>query len=202
MYASVNATIPAGERLAPAPELVDALRKYALKHEPVTLSSGATSSYYVDVKQAMLRPEPARIVGPLIADLAHGAGALTVGGMVEGAIPVACSAIGCSAGSDLIAFFIRKERKEHGLRRLIEGPDEYLQPGKPCLIVDDVVTKGGSTVDAIRHARDAGLVVTGAVAVVDRLAGGAERIEAELGEAPYRALVTIDELYPDRPDRD
>lgn len=201
MYRSVNATISAAERLAPPPELVDALRKYALKLEPVTLSSGATSTYYVDVKQAMLRPEPARIVGPVIADLAHGAGALTVGGMVEGAIPVACSAIGCGAGSDLVAFFIRKERKKHGLRRLIEGPDEYLQPGKPCLIVDDVVTKGGSTVDAIRHARDAGLVVRGAVAVVDRLAGGAEKIEAALDGAPYRALVTIDELYPDRPDR-
>lgn len=187
--------------IAPSPELIEALKKYALKLEPVTLSSGETSDYYVDVKQAMLRPEPARIAGPLIADIAHGAGALTIGGMVEGAIPVACAAIGCSAGNDLVAFFIRKERKKHGLRRLIEGPDEYLQPGKPCLIVDDVVTKGGSTVDAIRHARDAGLVVTGAVTVVDRLAGGTEKIEAELGDVPYRALVTIDELYPDRPDR-
>jgi orotate phosphoribosyltransferase len=202
MSTSVNATISAAERVAPSPELIDALRKYALKLEPVTLSSGETSSYYVDVKQAMLRPEPARIVGPLIAEIAHGVGALTVGGMVEGAIPVACAAIGCSAGNDLIAFFIRKERKKHGLRRLIEGPDEYLQPGKPCLVVDDVVTKGGSTVEAIRHARDAGLEVKGAVAVVDRLAGGAGRIEAELGDTPYRALVTIDELYPDRPDRD
>lgn len=197
----MNATFPAAERLAPSPELIEALRKHALKRESVTLSSGETSSYYIDVKQAMLRPGPARIVGPLIADVAHSAGALTVGGMVEGAIPVACSAIGCSAGNDLVAFFIRKERKKHGLKRLIEGPDEYLQPGERCLIVDDVVTKGGSTADAISHARDAGLVVTGAVTVVDRLAGGASKIEAALGDAPYRALVTIDELYPDRPDR-
>jgi orotate phosphoribosyltransferase len=181
--------------------LIEALRKHALKRDSVTLSSGETSSYYVDVKQAMLRPGPAHIVGPLIADLAHSAGALAVGGMVEGAIPVACSAIGCSAGNDLVAFFIRKERKKHGLKRLIEGPDEYLQPGARCLIVDDVVTKGGSTVDAISHARNAGLVVTGAVTVVDRLAGGASKIEAALGDVPYQALVTIDELYPDRPDR-
>jgi orotate phosphoribosyltransferase len=197
----VNSIVSSVQRLAPSPQLIEALRKYALKLEPVTLSSGETSSYYIDVKQAMLRPEPARIAGPLIADAAHKVGALTIGGMVEGAIPVACAAIGCNAGNDLVAFFIRKERKKHGLQRLIEGPDEYLQGGKSCLIVDDVVTKGSSTVAAIRHAKDEGLVVAGAVAVVDRLAGGAEKIEAELGDAPYWSLVTIDELYPERPDR-
>jgi orotate phosphoribosyltransferase len=167
----------------------------------VTLSSGEESDYYVDVKQAMLRPEPARIVGPLIADAAHQTGAATVGGMVEGAIPVACAAIGSSAGNDLVAFFIRKERKQHGLQRRIEGPDEYLTPGSRCLIVDDVVTKGSSTVDAIRYAREEGLIVTGAVAVVDRLAGGSEKIEAELDGTPYWSLVTIDDLHPDRSDR-
>lgn len=193
--------VSARQRVAPSPEFIEALKKHALKLEPVTLSSGETSSYYVDVKQAMLRPEPARLAGPLIAEAAHDVGAQAVGGMVEGAIPVACAAIGCDAGRDLVAFFIRKERKKHGLQRLIEGPDEYLQPGASCLIVDDVVTKGGSTVDAIRHAKEAGLVVKGAVAVVDRLAGGAEKIEAELGDALYQALVTIDDLYPDRPDR-
>lgn len=195
-------TVSPSRRVAPSHELIEALRRYALKLEPVTLSSGEKSSYYVDVKQAMLRPEPARLAGPLIAEAAHRAGALIVGGMVEGAIPVACAAIGCDAGNDLVAFFIRKERKKHGLQRLIEGPDEYLQPGRPCLIVDDVVTKGGSTVDAIRHAKEEGLVVKGAVSVVDRLAGGAEKIEAELGADSYQPLVTIDDLYPDRPDRD
>jgi orotate phosphoribosyltransferase len=172
-----------------------------LQKKEVTLSSGEKSEYYVDVKQAMLRPGPARIAGPLIADAAHEVKALTVGGLVEGAIPVACAAIGCDAGNDLVAFFIRKERKKHGLQRQIEGPDEYLKAGTPCLIVDDVVTKGTSTVDAIRFAKEAGLIVTGAVAVVDRLAGGGEKIEAALDGAPYSPLVTIDELYPDRPDR-
>lgn len=197
----MNPIISASQRVAPSPRLVEALQKYALKKESVTLSSGETSSYYVDVKQAMLRPEPARIVGPLIAEAAHEVGALTVGGMVEGAIPVACAAIGCDAGNDLVAFFIRKERKQHGLQRLVEGPDEYRKHGTPCLIVDDVVTTGSSTVEAIRHAKDEGLVVAGVVAVVDRLAGGPEKIEAELTDIPYRSLVTIDELYPERPDR-
>jgi len=197
----VNPIVSTSQRVTPSPQLIEALKKHALKLEPVTLSSGETSSYYVDVKQAMLRPEPARIAGPLIAEAAHKVGALTVGGMVEGAIPVACAAIGCDAGNDLVAFFIRKERKKHGLQRLLEGPDEYLQPGTPCLIVDDVVTKGGSTVDAIRHAKNEGLVVKGALAVVDRLAGGAEKVQAELGDAPYWSLVTIDDLHPGRPDR-
>jgi orotate phosphoribosyltransferase len=188
------------QRVAPSPQLIEALQKYALKLEPVTLSSGETSTYYVDVKQAMLRPGPARIAGPLIADVAHQAGATAVGGMVEGAIPVACAAINSDAGRDLAAFFVRKERKAHGLQKQVEGPDECLQPGAACLVVDDVVTTGGSTIEAIERIKDDGLTIVGVLAVVDRLAGGGERIEAA-AQAPYRALVTIDEIYPDRPDR-
>jgi orotate phosphoribosyltransferase len=197
----VTSTTSPSKRVASAPQLVEALKKYALKIEDVTLSSGKKSSYYVDVKQAMLRPEPFRIVGPLVAEAAHKVGALTVGGMVEGAIPVACSTLACDAGNDLTAFFIRKERKQHGLQRLIEGPDEYRQPGTRCLVVDDVVTTGGSTVEAIKHAKHAELIVVGVVAVVDRMAGGAEKIEAELDGVPYWSLATIDEIYPERPDR-
>jgi orotate phosphoribosyltransferase len=196
----VTPTVSAADRVTPSPELVNALRKHALKKERVVLSSGETSSYYVDVKQAMLRSGPARIAGPLIASAAHDVGATVVGGMVEGAIPVACSAINCDAGLDLAAFFIRKERKTHGLQKLIEGPDEHLRAGAFCLVVDDVVTTGGSTIEAIEHVKGAGLIVAGVLAVVDRLAGGGEAIEAAAA-APYRALVTIDELYPDRPDR-
>jgi orotate phosphoribosyltransferase len=69
-----------------------------------------------------------------------------------------------------------------------------------CLVVEDTVTTGGSTATAIERIREEGLVVAGVVAVVDRLAGGAARIEAA-AEAPYTALLTIDEIYPDRPDR-
>jgi orotate phosphoribosyltransferase len=196
----VNPIVSAANRVTPSPELVDALRKHALKKKSVTLSSGEKSSYYVDVKQAMLRPGPARLAGALIAAAAHDVGASVVGGMVEGAIPVACAAINSDAGHDLSAFFIRKERKTHGLQKRIEGPDECLRPGTSCLVVDDVVTTGGSTIEAIEHIKDGGLTVAGVLAVVDRLAGGAEAIEAA-ATAPYRALVTIDELYPDRPDR-
>jgi orotate phosphoribosyltransferase len=118
--------------------------------------------------------------------------------MTMGADPLACAAIGAPEGQDLVAFFVRKERKEHGLQRWIEGPP--LEPHTRCLVVEDVVTTGGSTVDAIERIREEGLEIAGVASIVDRLAGGAGAIE-QAGGAPYRALVTIDELYPDRPDR-
>jgi orotate phosphoribosyltransferase len=197
----VNPIASTARQQSTPPELVEALKKYALKIEPVILSSGEKSDYYVDVKQAMLRPGPARIVGPLIARIAHELKASTVGGLVQGAIPVACAAIACDEGNDLTAFFIRKQQKKHGRKKRIEGPEEHLQDGAPCLIVDDVVTKGGSTVEAIEFARDEGLDVVGAVAVMDRLAGGRERIEAELGSVPFISLATIDDIHPERSDR-
>jgi orotate phosphoribosyltransferase len=114
------------------------------------------------------------------------------------AIPLACAAIAVPAGEGLVGFFVRNQRKEHGLQRWVEGP---VEPGARCLVVEDTVTTGGSTVGAIERIREQGLEVGGVLAVVDRLAGGGERIEAAAA-APYRALVTIDEIYPERPDRD
>jgi orotate phosphoribosyltransferase len=163
----------------------------------VTLSSGQKASYYVDAKRALLRPPAFRACGELVAAAATELGANAVGGMTMGADPVACAALAVPAGDDLAAFFVRKERKEHGLQRWIEGPE--LEPGTRCLIVEDVVTTGGSTVKAVERVSEEGLDVVGTVCVVDRLAGGGAAIEAA-GGAPFRALVTIDELYPERPD--
>ncbi|HEX2360399.1 MAG TPA: orotate phosphoribosyltransferase [Solirubrobacterales bacterium] len=179
--------------------LLAELREHALVIGEVVLSSGRTAQYYVDAKRALLRPDGYRAAGALIAAEAADRGASAVGGMTMGADPLACAALGTERGEDLVAFFVRKERKEHGLQRWIEGP--LLETGTSCLIVEDVVTTGGSTVKAIERIREEGLAVAGVVSVVDRLAGGADAIE-EAAEAPYRALVTIDELYPDRPDRD
>jgi orotate phosphoribosyltransferase len=94
---------------------------------------------------------------------------------------------------------VRKETKQHGLQRRIEGPP--LEAGERCLIVEDVVTTGGSTLAAIDAVRSAGHDIAGVVTVLDRLAGGAERIRDAAGGAPYEPLVTIDDVYPDRPDR-
>ena len=94
---------------------------------------------------------------------------------------------------------MRKEVKEHGLSRAIEGP--VLGPTDRCLIVEDVVTTGGSTLRAIERVRGEGHQIVGVVAILDRLAGGGEAIQAAIGEAPYVALTTIDDVYPERPDR-
>jgi len=178
--------------------LLAELREHALVFGEVTLSSGRTAQYYVDAKRALLRPPAYRAAGALIAAEAAERGANAVGGMTMGADPLACAAIGSEGGDRLVAFFVRKERKEHGLQRWIEGPE--LADDTRCLVVEDVVTTGGSTVRAIERIREEGLEVAAVTAVVDRLAGGGEVIE-QAAEAPYRPLLTIDDLYPDRPDR-
>jgi orotate phosphoribosyltransferase len=119
---------------------------------------------------------------------------------VMGAIPIACAAIGAASDTDLKAFFVRKERKEHGLQRWIEGPE--IGAGERVLVVEDTVTTGGSFVEAIERLKEEGVALAGALAIVDRLAGGAEAIERALGGGlPYLALFTIDDVYPERPDR-
>lgn len=177
--------------------LLAELREHSLILGEVTLSSGAKAQYYVDARRTLMRPAGFRAAGELIAAFAAELGAEAVGGPATAAIPPACAAIAVPAGADLVAFFVRGERKEHGLQRWVEGP---VAPGLRCLVVEDTVTTGGSTAKALGRIRQEGLEVAGVVAVVDRLAGGGEAIEAA-AEAPYRALVTIDEIYPDRPDR-
>jgi orotate phosphoribosyltransferase len=180
--------------------LLEELREHALVIGEVTLASGDAAEYYVDAKRALLRPRGFRAVGDLLAAEAGWRAAAAVGGMTMGADPLATAAIGAQAGEDLVAFFVRKERKEHGLQRWIEGP--VLETGSRCLVVEDVVTTGGSTVKAIERILEEGLQIAGVVSVVDRLAGGGEAIEAAAEGIHYRPLITIDELYPERPDRD
>jgi orotate phosphoribosyltransferase len=178
--------------------LLAELREHSLVIGEVTLSSGVTAQYYVDARRALLRPVGFLAAGELIAAAAVEAGASAVGGPATAAIPPACAALAVPAGQGLVGFFVRSERKQHGLQRWVEGP---VEPGARCLVVEDTVTSGDSTVSAIERIAEQGLEVAGVVAVVDRLAGGGEAIEAAAA-APYRALLTIDEIYPDRPDRD
>jgi orotate phosphoribosyltransferase len=179
--------------------LLAELREHALVIGEVTLSSGQTAQYYVDAKRALLRPPAYRAAGELIAAEARERGATAIGGMTMGADPLACAALGAEGSNGLVAFFVRKDRKQHGLQRWVEGP--VLEQGTRCLVVEDVVTTGGSTVRAIERIIEEGHEIAGVTSVVDRLAGGAEAISEASGGAPYRPLVTIDELYPDRPDK-
>ena len=177
--------------------LVAELRSHALVIGEVTLTSGAKAQYLVDAKRAILLPAGFAALGELVAQTARDVGATAVGGLTMGADPIACAAL--AGGADVKAFFVRKEAKQHGLSRSIEGP--LLSADDRCLIVEDVVTTGGSTIKAIDRVRDAGHQIVGVVAILDRLAGGAEKIQAAVGDAPYVALTTIDDVYPERPDR-
>jgi len=177
--------------------LIAELREHALVIGEVTLSSGQTARYYVDARRALLRPAGFLAAGELIAGKAAERGAEAVGGPVMAAIPLACAAIAVPGGSGLVGFFVRKEGKAHGLQRMVEGP---VEPGTKVLVVEDTVTTGGSTIAAIEQIRDQGLDIVGGVCVVDRLAGGTEAIADAIG-APFETLVTIDEIYPERPDR-
>jgi orotate phosphoribosyltransferase len=176
--------------------LVTELREHALVIGEVTLTSGRTAQYYVDAKRAILLPAAFHALGELVAAEAERADATAVGGMTMGADPVAGAAL--AAGAPVKAFFVRKEKKQHGLQRWVEGP--LLEPGERCLVVEDVVTTGGSTVQAIERLQEEGLEVAGVTAVLDRLAGGAQAIESAANGASYRPLTTIDEVYPQRPE--
>jgi len=177
--------------------LVEELREHALVIGEVTLTSGARAQYYVDAKRAILRPEGfAALAALLAAQVAEWEGT-AVGGMTMGADAVACAAL--AGGARAKAFFVRKDAKAHGLQRRIEGPP--LDPEDRCVVVEDVVTTGGSTLAAIAALQEAGHEICGVVSVLDRLAGGAAAIERAAG-APYRALSTIDDVYPARPDRE
>ena len=176
--------------------LASELREHALVIGTVTLTSGARAEYYVDAKRAILRPAGFAALGTLLAAQVSAWEGTAVGGMTMGADPVACAAL--AGGANAKAFFVRKDAKAHGLQRRIEGPP--LAPEDRCVVVEDVVTTGGSTLAAIEALHEAGHEICGVISVLDRLAGGGAAIERASG-APYVALSTIDEVYPERPDR-
>ncbi|MCX6393704.1 MAG: orotate phosphoribosyltransferase [Solirubrobacterales bacterium] len=176
--------------------LLEELQAHALLRGDFVLASGRQSTYLIDAKKAIMQPRGFLAMGQLVAAEAELRGATAVGGMTMGADPIACSAL--AGGADVKAFFVRKEPKDHGAGKQIEGPD--LVPGEKCLMVEDVVTTGGSTVRAIEVMQAAGYKVVGVVGICDRLAGGAAALEAAAG-APFTALTTIDEVHPDRDDR-
>ena len=176
--------------------LIEELREHALVLGEVTLTSGAKAQYYVDAKRAILRPPGFAALAALLAAQVADWQGTAVGGLTMGADAVACAAL--AGGARAKGFFIRKEAKQHGLQRRIEGP--ALTAEDRCVVVEDVVTTGGSTLTAIEALHDAGQQICGVISVLDRLAGGGAAIEREAG-APYVALTTIDDLYPERPDR-
>jgi len=147
----------------------------------VKLASGRESDFYFDGKQTTLHSEGGYLTGKLFYEAIRDVeGVQAVGGITLGADPIATatSIAAFLAGQKLHAFIIRKEPKGHGTGQWLEGR-KNLPPGTRVVIVEDVVTTGGSSMKAVRRAEEEGLTVLGVVTLVDREEGGRENIEAE-----------------------
>jgi orotate phosphoribosyltransferase len=176
--------------------LLELLRIHAFAEREVTLSSGARSNFYIDCKKVSLDAEGAFLVGQLyrrvIDDVAPDAGA--VGGLTLGADPLAAAVAIASfhAGRPLHSFIVRKEPKGHGTGQWLETAAR-VDPTRPVVVLEDVVTTGASTIKAIERARASGLTVAAVVALVDRLEGGRDAVTPL---APLYPLFTRKDFLP------
>lgn len=171
----------------------------ALRFGQFTLASGKTSTYYLDGKQVTLDAEGARLIGEGLLDLFEETEMPdAVGGMSIGADPITSAVITMSAvrRTPIRGFLVRKQPKGHGTNKFIEGP---VQPGEKVVIVEDVVTTGGSSLEAIDRVEEFGLKVIRVAAVVDRMEGGSEAF-ADRG-IPFSSLFTIRDFGIDPPNR-
>ena len=154
--------------------LIALVRHKSLRFGDFTLASGKKARYYLDGKQVTLDPHGSRLIAEGILDLLTEQGLPdAIGGMSIGADPITAAVVTMSAvrGTPIVGFMVRKESKGHGTNQYIEGP---VHPGQKVIIVEDVVTTGGSSLAAIDRAKAFGLDVTGVVAIIDRMEGGAE----------------------------
>ena len=160
-------------------QLLSLLRNRAFIEGEVTLASGATSDFYIDGRMVATAPKGARLIGEVLYELTEDLEFDAVGGLAVGAVPIVTSlVISCDAhGKPVEGFWVRPAVKDHGQQKQIEG---RLPEGARVVIVDDVITSGGSTFKAIHAAEEAGCTVVAVLAVVDRAAGAAEKF-AEAG---------------------
>jgi orotate phosphoribosyltransferase len=194
---------PRADRDASKARLLALLAELSWKRGPVVLASGRTSDFYLDCKQTALHAEGAHVIGQLV--FAHvqklraaGLRVDGVGGLTLGADPIAVATAVTSfrEGAPVHAFIIRKEPKGHGTAAWLEGA-RNLSDKAPVLMVEDVVTTGGSTQKALDRARESGLTPVGILALVDRQEGGRENL-SKTG-LPFESLLTradFDALRP------
>jgi orotate phosphoribosyltransferase len=161
-----------------------------------TLSSGAKSDYYIDCRTTTLHAHGAELTGRVFLDLIqqHGWKPQAVGGLTMGADPivVATSVISSQAGAPIHGFLVRKAEKAHGMGRRVEG---FQEKGARVVIVDDVCTTGGSTIQAIEAAREFGFNIDGVACLVERLeAGGRPAVEKAAAPAPFISVFTSNDV--------
>ncbi len=178
--------------------LKDLLQRRSIVWGKVKLASGQESDYYFDCKLTTLDPEGAFLTAHAVLDLLEEKGILAdaIGGPAIGAHPIVAAVAAVShlrskdgKGRPLPAFLIRKQPKGHGLEKQIEGID--LKKIRDVVIIDDVCTKGESTLEALRIVEEAGLRVAAVLSIIDRQAGGSEKLRQKY---PYFALFTGKEL--------
>lgn len=168
------------------------VREHALQFGKFILASGKEASFYLDCRKITLHPQGANLIGAGLLDLTckpiFGQVPDSVGGLAIGADPITASMVVLAGqrGLNLLGFMVRKEAKTHGTGKLVEGP---VQSGMSCVIVEDVITSGGSALKAAESAKDFGLHVLGILGVIDRLEGGREAIEQ--AGYPLATLFTI-----------
>lgn len=165
--------------------LLEILKEKSYEKREVTLASGRKSNFYIDCKHTTLHAEGAYLLGRLMYQKIKEMGVPVdgVGGLTLGADPIATatSIASFDAGNPYPAFIIRKEPKGHGTGQWLEG-GKNLKKGSKVVIVEDVVTTGGSSLKAVKRAEEEGLQVLGIITLVDRCEGGREIIE----EAGYK----------------
>lgn len=168
--------------------LIDLVREKALKFGDFTLASGKKARYYLDGKQITLDSFGACLVGEGILELLQPRLPAAVGGMSIGADPITAAVITLAGvrGLPLKGFMVRKEAKGHGTERYVEGP---VVSGEEVVILEDVVTTGGSSLTAIQRCEQYGLKIRGVVAIIDRMEGGRQAFESR-GYA-FDSLLTI-----------
>lgn len=185
-----------------AQQLLSLLARTSFRLGQFKLTSGATSDYYIDCRTTTLHAEGGRLTGHAILELleANGIAAEAVGGLTMGADPIVSNVATASAWRAqakpeaplLHGFLVRKAEKAHGTGRRVEG---FCREGARVVIVDDVCTTGGSTINAIEAAQEAGMKVAAVVCIVEREeANGRPAVEAAAQGAPFLRLFTANDV--------
>lgn len=178
------------EEISLKEQLLEFIKTKAILRGDITLASGKKSKFYLDGKQVTLHPQGIYLVSKVIFAMIHGTQADAIGGPTLGADPIAASValLSSQSGHPLNAFIVRKEAKSHGTQKMIEGP--ALKEGDKVIMVEDVVTTGGSVLKAIQEVEKLKAKVVKVICLVDRHEG-ADKI---LAPYQYSPIFTLTEL--------